>query len=169
MRTPLFLFGHESGTAVRTTAVLPAAGVPALWNPAAGGTAPAPVHRTSGRAVQVPLAFAPYEIRIDAVRRDASVPPHLTDATLDVLSVERHACGLRATVETGSPGSHPAHLNRCRPPHRGTVRVDDPIGPRHRQLPSPPPTPSPAEGYASAAAGFSGCDEVDSSAVSGEV
>ncbi|MFI5675467.1 glycosylhydrolase-like jelly roll fold domain-containing protein [Streptomyces cellulosae] len=125
-----FLFNNESAAAVETTAVLPAEGAPELWNPTTGETAPAPVHRTSKRGLRVPLAFGPYETRIVVVRRDAPVPPHLTDAdTFDVLSVERHGRVLRATVETGTPGSHRLTGTDAGRTYRGTVRVDDPLTP----------------------------------------
>ncbi|WP_405608083.1 glycosylhydrolase-like jelly roll fold domain-containing protein [Streptomyces sp. NBC_00076] len=124
-----FLFNNESATAVTTTAVLPAQGFPELWDPATGRTAPAPVHRASRRGLHVPLAFAPYETRIVVVRQGASVQPHLTDATLDVLSVERHGRTLRATVETGSPGTHRLSGTDAGRTYRGTVRVDDPLTP----------------------------------------
>ncbi|MEU0073006.1 glycosyl hydrolase [Streptomyces sp. NPDC006332] len=125
----VFLFNNESATAVTTTAVLPAQGAPELWDPATGEMAPAPVHRTSRRGLHLPLAFAPYETRIVVVREGASVGPHLTDATLHVRSVERHGRGLRATVETGSPGIHRLTGTDSGRAYRGTVRVGDPLTP----------------------------------------
>lgn len=124
-----FLFNNESGTAVETTAVLPAEGVPELWDPATGETAPAPVYRAGRRGPRVPLALTPYETRIVVVRRTATPAPHLTDATLPVLSVERHRDTLRATVELSSPGSHRLTGADAGRTYRGTVRVDDPLTP----------------------------------------
>ncbi|MPY56110.1 glycosylhydrolase-like jelly roll fold domain-containing protein [Streptomyces spongiae] len=124
-----FLFNNESGTAVETSAVLPAEGVPELWDPATGETAPAPVYRASRRGLHVPLTFTSYETRIVVVRRTAPAAPHLTEATLPVLSVERHGGALRATVEASSPGSHWLTGTYARRTYRGTVRVDDPLTP----------------------------------------
>ncbi|MFF3505454.1 glycosylhydrolase-like jelly roll fold domain-containing protein [Streptomyces sp. NPDC003247] len=122
-----FLFNNEGATAVSTTAVLPAGGVPELWDPATGDTRPAPAFRETRRGLHVPLAFGPYETRIVVVRRTAAAVPHLTDAPVDVLSVERHGGSLRATVEVSEPGSHGLTGTDAGRTHRGTVRVDDPL------------------------------------------
>ncbi|MER5434175.1 glycosyl hydrolase [Streptomyces sp. NPDC002588] len=124
-----FLFNNESATEVSTTAVLPAEGVPELWDPATGETAPAPVYRADRRGLRVPLAFAPYETRIVVVRRAADPRPHLTDATLDVLSVERRGAVLRATALADTPGTHRLTGTDGGRTYRGTVRVDDPLTP----------------------------------------
>ncbi|MEU9422848.1 glycosylhydrolase-like jelly roll fold domain-containing protein [Streptomyces sp. NPDC048342] len=124
-----FLFNNESGTAVATTAVLPADGVPELWDPATGRTGPAPLYRTGPRGLLVPLAFAPYETRIVVVRARGEVPPHLTDSPVDVLAVERHGRSLRATVELAEPGSHPLGGTDAGRTYRGTVHADDPLTP----------------------------------------
>ncbi|MFE6826334.1 glycosylhydrolase-like jelly roll fold domain-containing protein [Streptomyces sp. NPDC057690] len=124
-----FLFNNESATAVTTTAVLAAEGVPELWDPATGETTPAPVHRTSRRGLHLPLTFQAYETRIVVVRRHATAPPHLTEASADVLSVERHGRELRATVEVSEPGTHRLTGTDSGRAYRGTVRVDDPLTP----------------------------------------
>ncbi|MEV7978753.1 glycosylhydrolase-like jelly roll fold domain-containing protein [Streptomyces sp. NPDC086519] len=124
-----FLFNNESGTAVATTAVLPADGVPELWDPATGRTGPAPLYRTGTRGLLVPLAFAPYETRIVVVRAHGEIPPHLTDSPADVLAVERHGRSLRATVEVAEPGSHPLGGTDAGRTYRGTVHADDPLTP----------------------------------------
>ncbi|MFD7710855.1 glycosylhydrolase-like jelly roll fold domain-containing protein [Streptomyces sp. NPDC059786] len=124
-----FLFNNESADAVSSTAVLPAEGVPELWDPATGQAAPAPVYRTSRRGLHLPLTLQPYETRIVVVRRNATAGPHLTDAPVDVLSVERHGRALRATAEVSEPGSHRLTGTDAGRTYRGTVRVDDPLTP----------------------------------------
>ncbi|EGX58141.1 DNA-binding protein [Streptomyces zinciresistens K42] len=123
------VFHNESGTAVSTTAILPAAGAPELWDPATGRTRPAPVHRSSRRGLHLPLRFEPYETLIVVVRRSGAAPPHLTEAAVDVLGVERTGHALRATVEVTEPGSHVLTGTDAGRTYRGTVRVDDPLTP----------------------------------------
>lgn len=124
-----FLFNNESATPVTTTAVLPAQGVPEMWDPATGETAPAPLYRASRRGLHVPLAFTPYDTRIVVVRRGGVAAPHLTRATLDVLTVRRSGGALRAAVEASAPGSHPLTGADAGRAFRGTVHVDDPLTP----------------------------------------
>ncbi|MFI1728999.1 glycosylhydrolase-like jelly roll fold domain-containing protein [Streptomyces acidicola] len=124
-----FLFNNESGTAVSTTAVLPADGVPELWDPATGATRPAPVYRSTKRGLHVPLAFEAYETLIVVVRAHGTAAPHLTDAAADVLAVERHGRTLSATVEVAEPGAHPLTGTDAGRTYRGIVRVDDPLTP----------------------------------------
>ncbi|MET7683337.1 glycosylhydrolase-like jelly roll fold domain-containing protein [Streptomyces sp. NPDC005423] len=124
-----FLLNNEGATAVATTAVLPAEGVPHLWQPATGATAPASVYRVSKRGLHLPLIFEAYETRIVIVRRSAETGPHLTDASVDVLSVERHGASLRATVEVSQPGSYPLTGTDSGRTYLGTVHVDDALAP----------------------------------------
>ncbi|MFJ3669742.1 glycosylhydrolase-like jelly roll fold domain-containing protein [Streptomyces sp. NPDC090106] len=124
-----FVFNNESGTALTTTAVLPATGVPELWEPTTGATGTAPVYRESKRGLHVPLALAPYETRVVLVRAHATDPPHLTDAPVDVLTVERHGRALRATAEVTGPGTHTLTGTDAGRTYRGTLRVDDPLTP----------------------------------------
>lgn len=122
-----FVFNNESGTALTTTAVLPAAGAPELWDPATGGTGPAPVYRESRRGLHIPLTFAPYETRIVLVRAHGATRPHLTEAPVDVLAVERHGRVLRATAEVTEPGRHTLTGTDAGHTYRGTLDIDDPL------------------------------------------
>ncbi|MFJ5270960.1 glycosyl hydrolase [Streptomyces sp. NPDC088358] len=124
-----FLFNNESAATVATTAVLPAEGVPELWDPVTGATGPAPVYRVSRRGLQVPLGFAPYETRVVVVRAHGTAGPHLTDAPVDVLAVKRHGPGLRTTIEVAAPGTHTLTGTDAGRTYRGTVHVDDPLTP----------------------------------------
>lgn len=124
-----FVLNNEGGTAMATTAVLPADGVPELWDPATGETGPAPVYRESRRGLHIPLTFAPYETRIVLVRAHGQVRPHLTDAPVDVLAVERHGRALRATAEVTEPGRHTLTGTDNGRTYRGTLRADDPLTP----------------------------------------
>ncbi|MFK0117580.1 glycosylhydrolase-like jelly roll fold domain-containing protein [Streptomyces sp. NPDC090994] len=124
-----FLLNNESGADVETTATLPATGAPELWDPATGDTAPAPVYRTSGRGLHLPLTFAPYQTRIVVVRHARRPEPHLTAAPLPVLAVERSGHTLRATVEAAAPGTHRLTGTDGGHTYQGTVRVTDPLEP----------------------------------------
>ncbi|MEW2292947.1 glycosyl hydrolase [Streptomyces sp. NPDC006743] len=124
-----FLLNNESGTAVDTTAALPVAGVPELWDPRTGETGPAPVYRTSQRGIHLPLALAPYETRIVVVRSEGPPVPHLTGSPLPVVAVRRAGRALRVTVEAAAPGVHRLTGTDGTHTYAGTVRVDDPLAP----------------------------------------
>ncbi|GGT25104.1 glycosylhydrolase-like jelly roll fold domain-containing protein [Streptomyces griseoviridis] len=124
-----FLLNNESGAHVTTTAALPAAGAPELWDPATGDTAPAPVYRASRRGLHLPLTFEPYQTRIVVVRPGGRPRPHLTAAPLPVLTVARTGRTLRATVEAAAPGTHRLTGTDGNHTYQGTVRVTDPLAP----------------------------------------
>ncbi|WP_328843865.1 glycosylhydrolase-like jelly roll fold domain-containing protein [Streptomyces sp. NBC_00258] len=124
-----FLINNEGGDHVEAVATLPATGVPELWDPATGRTRTAPVHRATKRGIQLPLSLEPYRTLIVVVRHDARPVPHLTASPLPVVAIERHGRGLRTTVEASAPGTHRLTGTDGTHVYRGTVRVDDPLGP----------------------------------------
>ncbi|MFC9055066.1 glycosylhydrolase-like jelly roll fold domain-containing protein [Streptomyces anthocyanicus] len=125
----VFLINNESGARVRTVAALPATGVPEIWDPATGTGGTAPVYRATKNGVRVPLDLEPFRTAVVVVRGGHRDRPHLTEATLPVLSVTRHGNALRATVEATAAGTH--RLVGADGGHRyhGTVRIDDTLTP----------------------------------------
>lgn len=128
-----FLLNNESGAPVDTVAVLPADGVPELWDPVTGTVRPAPVHRQQKHGgVRLPLRLAPYETLAVVVRAGDRPRPHLTDSTLPaaaIASVTAAGQTLRVTAVLDAPGDHVLTGTDGGRAYRGTVSVTDPLAP----------------------------------------
>ncbi|GGJ44351.1 glycosyl hydrolase [Streptomyces brasiliensis] len=124
-----FVLNNESGSSAETVATFPVTGVPELWDPATGSTAPAPVYRGTKHGIQVPLTFEPYQTRIVVVRGAGHAVAHLTASPLPVIGVEADGNVLRATLEAAAPGVHQLIGTDGSRTYRGTVDIDDPLEP----------------------------------------
>lgn len=128
-----FLLNNESAAPVDTVAVLPADGVPELWDPVTGTVRPAPVHRQQKHGgVRLPLRLAPYETLAVVVRAGGKARPHLTDSTLpaaSIASVTATGQTLRVTAVLDAPGDHVLTGTDGGRTYRGTVSVTDPLAP----------------------------------------
>ncbi|MCX4537387.1 glycosyl hydrolase [Streptomyces sp. NBC_01669] len=126
-----FLFNNESGTAVTTQALLPAQGVPEVWDPATGATGPALVRGLpTSKGVRVRLTLSPYETLAVVVRRKAEDTPYLTETGgLPVTGITRHGNRLRVTALGEAPGTYRLTARDGNHIRTGTARVTEQLTP----------------------------------------
>ncbi|MDN3358976.1 glycosyl hydrolase [Actinomadura sp. DC4] len=128
-----FMINNEGGDTVRTSARLPVAGTPQIWDPRTGGTAVAPQFEADGHATTVPLRLDPYETSIVMFRRGTPAAAHLVDGGdrdgLEPGTVQAHGNTVTADVTATVPGDHPLVATAGGRYFARTVRVADPLTP----------------------------------------
>src|SRR4051812_21224379 len=128
-----FMINNESGAPVRTSARLPVAGTPQVWDPRTGGTATAPQFENDGHATTVPLRLDPYETSIVMFRRGAPPVAHLVDGGdrdgLEPGALKTSGNTVTAGFTATAPGVHPLVATAGGPPLPRARPGGDPPGP----------------------------------------
>ncbi|HEY0541391.1 MAG TPA: glycosyl hydrolase [Actinoallomurus sp.] len=128
-----FMINNESGDTVRTSASLPVAGTPQIWDPRSGSTATAAQFEVDGHATTVPLRLDPYETSIVMFRRAAPAVAHLVDGGdrdgLEPGALKASGNTVTAHFTATAAGDYPLVATAGGRYFAGTAHVSDPLSP----------------------------------------
>lgn len=135
-RDTAFIVANEAEKVVETTVTLPASGVPEVWDPDTGSTAPAgvwrsasfPGQRAAGTAVE--LRIEPKATLLVVVRAESREPLHAESASVPVQRIRRaDQGGALATVRAERPGTVTVTATDGRRRFKGSAEVTDTLSP----------------------------------------
>lgn len=125
-RDHAFVVTNEHDTAVEITATFPATGVPEIWDPDTGTTAPPSTWQSAPGSTAVVMRLEP-KATLLVVFRAVREPAHAVSATAPVVRVRIDGRHANATVRVPTPGPVTVVATDGRRRYRGSADVTDPL------------------------------------------